>query len=177
MACFAAFALRDPHGIRPGFWHEDDEVVAVAGFTVPGTHVDLLVTVPDQQESKTRTIVSNVEVLTAGTRYDQQEAKDGKPIQTTVVTLLATPEDAEKIALASSAGKVILVLRNPLDNAPTVTLGVTLAGLTGPPAPPPPVGRPVEGRKVIRAPAPPPPPKPYTVETIRAAKRTEETIK
>ena len=154
-----------------------DEVVAVAGFTVPGTRVDLLVTVPDQQESKTRTIVSNVEVLTAGTRYDQAEARDGKPIQTTGVTLLATPEDAEKIALASSAGKVILVLRNPLDNAPTVTQGIGLAGLTGSPAPPPTVVRASESRRIVKVEPPPPPPKPYTVETIRAAKRTEETIK
>ena len=154
-----------------------DEVVAVAGFTVPGTRVDLLVTVPDQQTSKTRTIVSNLEVLTAGTRYDQQEAKDGKPIQATVVTLLATPEDAEKIALASSTGRVILVLRNPLDSAPTVTLGVSLAALTGPTAPPPAAGRASENRRIVTVAPPPPPPQPYTVETIRAAKRTEEIIK
>jgi pilus assembly protein CpaB len=154
-----------------------DEVVAVAGFTVPGTRVDLLVTVPGQQESKTRTIVSNLEVLTAGTRYDQQEAKDGKPIQTTVVTLLAMPEDAEKIALASSAGKVILVLRNPLDTAPTVTQGIGLAALTGPPAGAPTVVRAPENWRIVKVAPPPPPPKPYTVETIRAAKRTEETIK
>jgi pilus assembly protein CpaB len=154
-----------------------DEVVAVAGFTVPGTRVDLLVTVPDQQGTKTRTIVSNIEVLTAGTRYDQQEAKDGKPIQTTVVTLLATPEDAEKIALASSAGRVILVLRNPLDNAPTVTQGIGMAALTGSPAPQPTVARASESRRSVKVEPPPPPPKPYTVETIRAAKRTEETIK
>ena len=110
-----------------------DEVVAVAGFTVPGTRVDVLATVPDQQDTRTRTIVSNLEVLTSGTRYDQQEAKDGKPIPSTVVTLLALPADAEKIALAATAGRILLVLRNPLDNAPTVTLGAGLAGLTGPP--------------------------------------------
>ncbi len=47
-----------------------------------------------------RAVVSNVQVLTAGTRFDQEQAKDGKPIPTTVVTLLLTPEDAERIALA-----------------------------------------------------------------------------
>jgi pilus assembly protein CpaB len=153
-----------------------DEVVAVAGFTVPGTHVDVLATVPDQQDTRTRTIVSDLQVLTAGTRYDQQEAKDGKPIPSTVVTLLALPADAEKIALAATAGRIILVLRNPLDNAPTVTLGASLAGLTGPSAPPQTVVRASESRRIVKVP-PPPPPKPYTVETIRAAKRAQEIIK
>ena len=67
---------------------------------------------------ETRTVVSNLQVLASGTRYDQQEAKDGKPIPSTVVTLLATPEDAEKIAMAAAGGKVILALRNPLDDVP-----------------------------------------------------------
>ena len=49
-----------------------------------------------------RTVVSNVLVLTAGTRYDQEEAKDGKPQRSTVVTLAVLPEDGERIALASS---------------------------------------------------------------------------
>jgi pilus assembly protein CpaB len=154
-----------------------DEVVAVAGFTVPGTRVDVLATVPDQQDTRTRTIVSNLEVLTSGTRYDQQEAKDGKPIPSTVVTLLALPADAEKIALAATAGRLILVLRNPLDNAPTVTVGAGLAGLTGSPAPPPTVVKASETRRFVKAAPPPPPPMPYTVETIRAAKRTQEIIK
>jgi pilus assembly protein CpaB len=156
-----------------------DEVIGVAGFTVPGTHVDVLATVTENNDSRTRTVVSNLQVLTAGTRYDQQEAKNGKPIPTTVVTLLATPEDAEKITMAAQGGKVMLALRNPLDTAPTETNGVRLATLIGPPAPPP-VVREVEGRKVVRAvraPEPPPAPRPYVVETIRAAKRTEEVIK
>jgi pilus assembly protein CpaB len=156
-----------------------DEVIGVAGFTVPGTHVDVLVTVSEDKDSRTRTVVSNLQVLTAGTRYDQQEAKTGKPIPTTVVTLLVTPDDAEKIAMAAQGGRVMLALRNPLDNVPTDTQGVRLGSLIGPPAPPP-VVRTVEGRKIVRAavvPEAPPPPKPYTVETIRAAKRTEEVIK
>lgn len=156
-----------------------DEVIAVAGFTVPGTHVDLLATVTEDKESRTRTVVSNLQVLASGTRYDQQESKSGKPIPSTVVTLLATPADAEKIALAATGGKVILALRNPLDDAPTTTEGVRLASLTGPPAPPP-VVKSVEGRKFVKAvapPAPPPSPKQYTVETIRAAKRSEEVVK
>jgi pilus assembly protein CpaB len=167
-----------PNGMR-AISVKVDEVIAVAGFTVPGTHVDVLATVTEKEESRTRTVVSNLQVLASGTRYDQQEAKTGKPIPTTVVTLLATPDDAEKIAMAAAGGKVMLALRNPLDNVPTTTQGVRLASLTGPPSPPP-VVRTVEGRKVVQAvapPSPPPAPKAYTVETIRAAKRAEEIIK
>jgi pilus assembly protein CpaB len=154
-----------------------NEVVSVAGFVVPGTRVDVLVTVREQQNSMARVVVSNVPVLTAGTRYDQEKAKDGTPIPSTVVTLTVTPQDAEKIALAAAEGQIILALRNPLDVDPTVTQGVRLATLLGPPAPPP-VQRSVKGRSVVvPAPPPPPPPKVYTVETIRAAKRSEEVIK
>ena len=62
-------------------------------------------------------VVSNVQVLTAGTKYDQEQAKDGKPVPSTVVTLLVTPEDAERIALASAEGQIMLTLRNPLDTS------------------------------------------------------------
>lgn len=155
-----------------------DEVIAVAGFTVPGTHVDVLATVTEGQEAKTRTVVSNLQVLTSGTRYDQAASKDGKPIPSTVVTLLATPADAEKIALAATAGKIILALRNPLDTQPTETQGVQLASLLGPAAPPP---RIVSARagvpRAIAAPPPPPPPAVYRVEKISGAKRTEEVVK
>ena len=49
----------------------------------------------------TRTVVSNVQVLTAGTKFDQEQSrKDGKPMQTSVVTLMVLPEDGERIALA-----------------------------------------------------------------------------
>ena len=60
---------------------------------------------PRRQDSMTRVVVSNVQVLTAGTRYDQEKAQgrqaDSRP---SVVTLLVTPEDAERIALAASRG-------------------------------------------------------------------------
>jgi pilus assembly protein CpaB len=157
-----------------------NEVIGVAGFLVPGTHVDVLVTVDLDREPTTRTVVSNLQVLAAGTRADQSQAKDGKPIPTTVVTLLATPEDAERVALASTDGRILLVLRNPLDIAPTSTPGVRLAALMGPPAQPP-VEKSYKGRKMVVAapppPPPPPPPAPYTVETIRGAKRTTEEVK
>jgi pilus assembly protein CpaB len=155
-----------------------NEVVGVAGFVVPGSRVDVLVTVDESvgRGGITRAVVSNVEVLTAGTRFDQEKAMaDGKPIPATVVTLLATPQDAERITLAANEGKITLTLRNPLDTLPTATSGVRLASLTGAPAPPP-VEKTVKGKKVMVAPAPPAP-KVYTVETIRAAKRGEEIVR
>src|SRR5215204_1164128 len=114
-----------------------NEVVGVAGFVVPGTRVDVMVTLTNRQqgqESMTRVVVSHVQVLTAGTRYDQENAKEGTPIPSTVVTLLVTPEDGERIALAASEGQIMLTLRNPLDQNPTVTTGVRTAGLFGQPA-------------------------------------------
>ena len=59
-----------------------------------------------KDEAQTRVVLSNVQVLTAGTRYDQERAtKDGKPIKTSVVTLLLTPQDAETLTLASAKGR------------------------------------------------------------------------
>jgi pilus assembly protein CpaB len=118
-------------------------------------------------------------VLTAGTRYDQEQAKDGKPVPSTVVTLLVTPEDAERIALAAAEGQIMLTLRNPLDTEPTETKGTRMASLMGKPDPPP-ATKVVQGvRRVLPPPAPvaPPPPPVYAVETIRAAKRTSEVVK
>jgi pilus assembly protein CpaB len=160
-----------------------NEVIGVAGFTVPGTRVDVLAMVRSNQDSMSRIVVSNVLVLTSGTRYDQEESrKDGKPIRTTVVTLAVTPADAERIALAAGEGQIILALRNPLDIDPTQTTGVKMAALmTGTsqnPAPAP-VARPGTAKKPAAAPAPAPVPAPrlYTVEAIRASKRSEETVR
>ena len=157
-----------------------NEVIGVAGFVVPGTRVDILATVSQKDDTATRTVVSNLQVLASGTRYDQKELKDGKPIPTTVVTLLATPEDAERVTLASADGRIVLVLRNPLDVAPTATTGVRMATMMGSLSPPP-IEKTVQGRRVVVAAPPPPPPPPapapYMVETIRGAKRSTEEVK
>jgi pilus assembly protein CpaB len=158
-----------------------NEVIGVAGFVVPGVLVDVLVTVRrtegENNEPMTRTVVSKVEVLTAGTRFDQEKSKDGKPIPTSVVTLAVLPEDAERITLAANEGKITLALRNPLDVKATDTRGIKLAGLMRGMGPEP-IVDPVKNRVVARKPAPTPPPPPvYTVEAIRAAKRSSEVVK
>jgi pilus assembly protein CpaB len=159
-----------------------NEVIGVAGFAVPGTRVDVIVTTRPGQgsESMSRVVLSNVPVLAAGTLYDQEKSKDGKAVPATVVTVLVSPADAERVALAAEQGTVMLALRNPLDTEPTVTSGIRLGGLLGTssavaPLPPPGPRRTVR-REAAVAP-PPPPPRVYTVETIRAAKRTEEVVR
>jgi pilus assembly protein CpaB len=159
-----------------------NEVVGVAGFVVPGTRVDVMVTLPGKnrdEDSTTRVVVSNVQVLTAGTRYDQENAKDGAPIPSTVVTLLVAPADGEKIALAASAGQIMLTLRNPLDQDPTATSGVRTTALFGAAATAP--KAPAVRRGPARPPepivAPTPTPAVYKVEAFRGAKRSEEIVR
>lgn len=157
-----------------------NDVVGVAGFVVPGTRVDVVVTVKDSEKDRnepmSRTVVSNVQVLTAGTKYDQDKStKDAKPIPTSVVTVMVLPEDAERIALASNEGKITLVLRNPLDVAPTDTRGIRLASLMRGNGPEP-VIDPVRHKVIAKQPAPSPEPSVYRVETIRAAKRGSEVV-
>jgi pilus assembly protein CpaB len=158
-----------------------NEVIGVAGYVVPGTRVDVIVTLraAGSNDSMTRVVVSNVQVLTAGTRMDAAQARDGKPISANVVTLLVTPPDAERIALAANEGSIMLTLRNPLDKGLTETQGIRTAALLGAPAPPPVVRATGTGRRVVALPvaAPPPPELKRTVETFRAGKRGEEVIR
>lgn len=157
-----------------------DEVVGVAGFVVPGAHVDVVVSVTQSDNSVARVVVSNVEVLASGTRAEQGRT-DVAPSTDSVVTLLVTPSDAERISLASSVGRITLTLRNPLDDSTSDTRGTPVAALLGaPPAPVVSTAAPKAAPRVVKAeppPAPAPPPPPYTVETIRAAKRTAEVVK
>jgi pilus assembly protein CpaB len=109
-----------------------NEVVGVAGYVLPGNRVDVLATANPtnvQSDMTTKVILSNVQVLTAGTRMEQ--APDSKPVQVTVVTLLVFPEQSERLALASTEGKIQLALRNPLDQGAPETPGIKTAGLMG----------------------------------------------
>jgi pilus assembly protein CpaB len=162
-----------------------NEVIGVAGFVVPGTRVDILATVtPADNQVVSRVVLSDVQVLTAGTRYDQEKAKqEGKPIPTSVVTVMVTPTDAERLALASEEGRLMLALRNPLDVQPTQTTGVRMGSLIGGPSAAEARPAPKRAQVAKAAPVPPPapevvaPPRIYTVEAIRAAKRSEEVVR
>lgn len=157
-----------------------NDVIGVAGFVVQGTRVDVMVILNEGTGHLARVVVNNVTVMAAGTNYDQNVTKDGKAIPSSVVTLMVSPEDAEKISLAATEGQIVLTLRNPLDVAPAESRGMRTANLRGDSAPAP---APTSGERAPRrpaaAPAPPPPPPPqiYVVESIRGAKRTQETIK
>jgi pilus assembly protein CpaB len=165
-----------------------NDVINVAGYVVAGTRVDLLVTVKDEnptsgpKEAMARIVLSNLIVLTAGTRYDTEKGKDGKPQPSTVITLAVLPEDAEKVALAQSEGKLSLALRNPLDVDQTKTSGIKLAELMRAGAAPSPVINPVtrkaapRPRPVAPTPVVAPPPVVYRVEAFRGIKRTEEVV-
>src|SRR3954454_6190404 len=158
-----------------------NEVIGVAGYVLPGNRVDILATAsPTDQHADTTTklILSNVQVITAGTRMEQDQEK-GKPVQVTVVTLLVNPEQSERLALASTEGKIQLALRNPLDQTAPETPGVKPALLLG--VLKAPVQKSASGpRRAAAGPvtqsAPMAAPLP-TVEIIRGDKRTAEVIR
>ena len=149
-----------------------NEVVAVAGFVVPGTRVDVLLTgnPTGGNEPQTTTVLENVAVIAAGQKLERNAA--GDPQTTPVITLLVSPDDAQKLTLASSQGHIQLALRNPVDTKKEDIAAMKANGLyrnLNPPAPPP---RP----KVVRAPkteAAPPSPTGYKVEVIRGNKVDE----
>jgi pilus assembly protein CpaB len=156
-----------PEGMRAVSIRVND-VIGVAGFVVPGSHVDVILSGSPAQggaNDVAKIILENVQVLAAGQNIDQDI--NGKPQTVQVVTLLVTPEDSQKMALASHEGSLQLALRNPLDkdtpNPPLMqraalyTGGVAAVPIpTAPTTPPEPRVR----RVVVAAPPPPPPPPP-----------------
>lgn len=153
-----------------------NDVVGVAGYVLPGTRVDVVATVnptKDQTDVTSKVVLTNVQVLAAGTKIER-DTDGGKPLAVSVVTLLVDPSEAERLTLASTEGKIQLALRNPLDKTAPVTPGIRPAALIGSAAP---VARPAAGRPRAAAPraavAPPPMP---TVEMIRGDKRAQEVV-
>jgi len=144
-----------------------DDVVAVAGFVVPGTMVDVLVTGSSTGgDSVTRTILQDLRVLAVGQKSEPD--REGKPQTYTVVTLLVNPEEAEKVTMASTEGKIHLALRNTIDTKEVTPPAVSRASLFAG-APPP---RTETAHKVRPTPAPAPkPPEPYLIDVIRGDKK------
>src|SRR5579862_2117184 len=157
-----------------------NDVASVAGFVLPGMHVDVLLTghPTGAEGDMTTTCLQNVLVLSAGQTM-QPDAR-GQAINAPTVTLLVTPEDAETLTLAGSDGRIQLVLRNSSDQAISKTAGRLVSELYNRrPAPTPvkteerprPKPRPVPPPAPVVAAAPPPPPPDQIVE-IRGAQKT-----
>jgi pilus assembly protein CpaB len=148
-----------------------DEVIGVAGFVLPGTRVDVLVTVTpeeDQEVSITKQVLQNVQVLAAGESIEKD--KEGKPKTVTVITLLVAPEDAEKLTLAATQGQIQLALRNTLDVDSVATAGSDIRTLVhGPRMAPTPA--PAKSRPVKAAPR-----QTYDVEVIRGTERGKQSF-
>lgn len=107
-----------------------DDVIAVAGFVVPGTRVDILATIAPvgAQEVTSRVVLQNVQVLAAG---QSVSTDDGKPQDASVITLLVTPREAEVLTLAAAEGRIQLALRNRRDTEVMMTPGAWIQALTG----------------------------------------------
>ena len=154
-----------------------NEVIGVAGYVLPGTRVDVVATASPtthQEDTTSKVVLTNVRVLAAGTKIDQNK-ENGKPMPVSVVTLLVTPEESERLTLSSTEGKIQLALRNPLDQGAPPTPGVKPAVLLASTLKPVPRPAP-EPTKMALAKPPPPEPEP-TVEIIRGDKRSREVVK
>lgn len=156
-----------------------NEVIGVAGYVLPGTRVDVLATASPSEKREdmtTKLVLSNVQVLAAGTKLEQ-DGEQGKPVSVNVVTLLVTPEESEKLTLGATEGKIQLALRNPLDKEQPETPGIQPASLLGRAAARPAraggstrASRPVATVAAAAAPEP-------TVEIIRGDKRNQEVVR
>jgi pilus assembly protein CpaB len=169
-----------------------DDVVGISGFIMPGTLVDVVVVIdPEEragmQDPISKIVLQNIKVLANGQNIDQPEnQRDANSVK--AVTLLVTPEQAEKLALAASEGKLQLVMRNSIDQGDEQTTGMDkrklLGGDRAVPAPDPgslkseqpnggqkPTSRRIriESRPIAQA-LPPTPPR-ASVEMIEGAKK------
>jgi pilus assembly protein CpaB len=147
--------VKIPDGMR-AIALRTDEVVGVAGFLLPGTHVDVLVTLhpANLPDAVTTTVLQDATVLAAGQKTEPDP--DGKPATATVVTILVSPQDAVRVDLAATQGTVHFVLRNGVDREEVKGAPVLLSQLTGI------IAQPEKAAPKAEKPAP----KPYTVETF-----------
>jgi pilus assembly protein CpaB len=147
-----------------------DDVVNVSGFVTPGMRVDVLIsgtppgTTNFEQGQVSKTLLQNIQVLSAGTEMQKDPEGKAKPVQ--VVNLLVTPEGAEKLSLATNYS-IRLVLRNPLDTKVDVVASTDTKSLfTGINTEPPKAQR-VAAPKSVEPPA-------FSIEVINGTKTSEE---
>ena len=160
-----------------------NEVVGVAGFVVPGMHVDILISGNSPGGNGglgtlTKTMLQNIEVLSAG--QDFKKDAEGKPVMVQVVNLLVTPEQAERLSLASNQTTIQLILRNPLDRQVTETPGAAMGNLFAggkPKLPEPQQNQPARPRPAAPKPAaavvrePPKKEEPFVMELLSGNKK------
>jgi|SRR5580698_2202627 pilus assembly protein CpaB len=149
-----------------------NDVVSVAGFVQPGTRVDVLATGNEGSgnDRQTTTVLENVAVIAVGKNLGGNGSPDSPAAP--VITLLVSPDDAQKLALVSQEGRIQLSLRNPLDTKKG-GIGATHASSLYPGERPVASDTKPKAHKVA-AKAPAPPPTSYTVEMIRGSKRDEK---
>jgi pilus assembly protein CpaB len=149
-----------------------DDVVGVSGFVMPGSYVDVVAVItPQGQQSESqgpisKIVLQHIKVLASGPKIDSPQ-NQREPSNVKAVTLQVTPEQAEKLVLASNEGKLQLVMRNYSDEENAETKGANKNSL-------------LIGENVKPEPAPPsakeeskPKPKP-TKHVPVVFKRTEE---
>jgi pilus assembly protein CpaB len=102
-----------------------DQVAGVAGFITPGNLVDVVLTttLPGANQMVSKIVLQNVPILAIGQIIEQ---KEGTPTVVPTVTMDVTPERAEKLAIASSQGRLQLVLRRLGDKEEVRTVGATI---------------------------------------------------
>jgi pilus assembly protein CpaB len=177
------FASTIPQGMR-AFAIRVNDIVGVAGFVTPGMRVDIIINgnPPGGNGAlgpQARTIMQNMEVLSAGQEFKRDA--EGKPLPSQVVTLLVTPEQAEKLSLAANGTTIQLVLRNPLDRQTAPAPGSALAYLFNQQTPKPAAvaarPRPPAPPAVREIPTPPKKEPPFTMEIIMGTKKSPTEFK
>jgi len=140
-----------------------DEIVGVSGFIVPDDRVDVILTTTPlgaAQDAKiSKIVLQNKRVLSVAQSTEQ---KDGKPQLARSITLEVTPEEAEKLSLASQEGQIALALRGLGDEKPIVTIGSNKRDLLSLAAAP---QKASGGARTV------PPPDKYRVEVIHGSNR------
>jgi pilus assembly protein CpaB len=149
--------------------------VAETGFVEPGTRVDVLATGSSGNDRQTTTVLENVTVIAVGKKLDRSTAGEGPQPTSPVITLLVSPDDAQKLALVSQEGRIQLALRNPLDTkkgaaGPTKATSIYLSGLPAATDPKPKIHK-VAVKVPVASPQ-----QPYAVEVIRGSKRDEQKL-
>src|SRR5713101_6436741 len=152
-----------------------NDVIGVSGWVTPGTRVDVLLTGNSSgaSEQQTTTVLESIAVIANGKNLERNSG--GEQQTSTVITLLVSPYDAQKLTLASTQGKIQLALRNPLDTKQQDLAPVRTDALyRNVPSQAPAAPRPKLKRTA--APVAPPPSTAYTVEIYRGPKKDIKTF-